>query len=357
MNVLVIPTFYQNKNFVYERNRVVNRTLNRSNILLSERAPALRERVLSYFDWTTFERAGVLHGEYMLDYMGIGLTSRNGVSFKINVAWEDSWASQLSEKEYRSEEFAFIKKGYIGYWGNAPIIESPLIISHPYGGNYFHFSMELMPKMRFFPAARSLNLVMPDNITKKASQIDLINSLGSGRLLVAIDRPVRVRNPMLAEEVMSEEGICWLNQTFDSGFKPGDRKIYIRRGSTGTRMGGGGDLVQNSEFENFLKAYNFETITFGSGELSVRQQISLLDGAKVILCAHGAALTNIAYLKPPVSIIEVISPLTARAHFMHIASTLGLRYYGLFSANNDLENNIFVGRDELEDAMSALAKA
>ncbi len=121
-------------------------------------------------------------------------------------------------------------------------------------------------------------------------------------------------------------------------------------------MGGGGDLIQSSEFEDFLKAHNFETITFGSGELSVRQQVGLLDGANVILCAHGAALTNIVYLKPPVSIIEVISPLTPRAVFMHIASTLGFKYYGLFNENVDAENNILVGRDELEEAMSVLAK-
>ena len=119
-------------------------------------------------------------------------------------------------------------------------------------------------------------------------------------------------------------------------------------------MGGGGDLDQSAELESFLKAHNFETITFGSGELSVTQQLSLVDGANVILCAHGAALTNIVYLKPPVSILEVISPLTPRACFMHMASTLGFKYYGLFSANYDSENNILVGRDELEEAMSAL---
>jgi capsular polysaccharide biosynthesis protein len=166
-----------------------------------------------------------------------------------------------------------------------------------------------------------------------------------------------VKDPVLVEEAMSEEGIYWLNQNFNSEFIRGNRNIYIRRGSTGTRMAGGGDLAQNEEFERFLKAHNFETITFGAGELSVRQQVSLLDGANVILCAHGAALTNIVYLKPPVSIIEVISQMTPRACFMHIASTLGFKYYGVFSTTVDTEYNIHVGRDELEEAMSVLGKA
>jgi hypothetical protein len=52
----------------------------------------------------------------------------------------------------------------------------------------------------------------------------------------------------------------------------------------------------------------------------------------------------------------VISPMTPRAVFMHIASTLGFKYYGLFTPNIDAENNLLVGRDELEEAMSALAK-
>lgn len=357
MTILTIPTFYQNKDFVFEHNRVVRRTLNRSNIVLSERAPALRDRVISYFDWTSFERAGVLHGEYMLDYLGIGLTRRDGVSFKINVSWEDSWASQLSEKQYTSAEFANLKEIYKEYWGHSPLIESPLIVSHPYGGNYFHFTTELMPKMRFFSPIRARNLVMPNNITNSASQVDLITCFGHGRLLFSIDRPVRVKDPMLVDETMSEEGIYWLNQNFNSNFKKGSRNIYIRRGSTGTRMGGGGDLLQSEELESFLKAHNFETITFGNGELSVRQQVNLLDDANIILCTHGAALTNIVYLKPSVAILEVISPLTPRAVFMHIASTLGFKYYGLFTDNIDSENNILVGRDELEEAMSILGKA
>ena len=356
MTILTIPTFYQNKDFVFEHNRVVRRTLNRSNVVLSERAPDLRDTVISYFDWTSFERAGVLHGEYMLDYLGIGLARRDGVAFKINVSWEDSWASQLSETQYRSPEFAFIKNSYKEYWNNTPVVENPLIISHPYGGNYFHFTTELMPKMRFFSPVRSRNLILPEKITRSPSQIDLITCFGNGRFLFSIDRPVRVRNPMLVEESMSEEGIYWLNQNFNSNFKKGSRNIYIRRGSTGTRMGGGGDLVQNSELESFLKDHNFEIITFGNGELSVRQQVGLLDGANIILCTHGAALTNIVYLKPPVSILEVISPMTPRACFMHIASTLGFKYYGLFNTNVDPENNILVGRDELEEAMSVLAK-
>jgi hypothetical protein len=67
----------------------------------------------------------------------------------------------------------------------------------------------------------------------------------------------------------------------------------------------GGGIAEDEIFMELLARYKFDVIDFGVGDVPVGDQIMALDGARIILGAHGANLANIVYLEPRVSIIEL----------------------------------------------------
>jgi capsular polysaccharide biosynthesis protein len=350
-----LPTFYQSTDFAFENNRILGRNPAAKRIVLGGPDTDLRDYVASYFECTSVERSGVLRGEYIFDFSGLALWRRDGSAFKINLSWEDHYGSQKVDDYYSSPEFQIRKKKYINEWEQIPVFDDIVILSHAYISNYFHFTMELVTKLRHFPAARAHNMAIPSAGVAKPFQRNLLWELGAGRTLLSVGDRIRVRNPMLADGVMSDESITWFRQNLPVKIGRGRRNIYIRRGAKNTRAGAGGDLAPTAEFQQFLQDHHFEILSFGDGELDVRQQAGLLHGVRTILSAHGAALTNIVHLDPAVHVIEIISPITPRAMFMHMAATLGLSYHGIACELVDADHNILVARSDLEHAMSTAA--
>jgi capsular polysaccharide biosynthesis protein len=104
-----------------------------------------------------------------------------------------------------------------------------------------------------------------------------------------------------------------------------------------------------------LGDFGFETVEFGDGEHGVAAQVAMLEGVGLILSAHGAALTNLAYLQPELNVVEIMGPRTQSALFMHVAAMLGFRYHGIFCSEYDARHDLIVDLDELRDALHALA--
>jgi capsular polysaccharide biosynthesis protein len=154
---------------------------------------------------------------------------------------------------------------------------------------------------------------------------------------------------------MSEEGVNWLREASGLSARPGARRVYVRRNAQGTRMRPGGGLSESEGFQALLRDYSFETIDFGNGDRNVAEQVAMLEGAGFILAAHGAALTNLAYLGAGVKVIEIIGSTTESACFMHLADIVGLTYHGISSTAYDERDDIVVDLDELRDAIGALA--
>ncbi|MBX9829243.1 MAG: hypothetical protein K2Y27_30185 [Xanthobacteraceae bacterium] len=99
-----IPTFYQCRDFSYTTNRVVPRALDRSRVRFSAASRAPFESVLNYFSEVTFERAGILHGEYVV-LRELILVRRDGMCIKANMSWEDASASQAMDDFCNTVDF------------------------------------------------------------------------------------------------------------------------------------------------------------------------------------------------------------------------------------------------------------
>ena len=74
----------------------------------------------------------------------------------------------------------------------------------------------------------------------------------------------------------------------------------------------------------------------------------MLDGASVVLAAHGAGLTNLAYVRAPVRVVEVVGRAGLSSSFMRISTTLGLDHHAIISDELDDDGDIVVDCDELE---------
>jgi hypothetical protein len=101
----------------------------------------------------------------------------------------------------------------------------------------------------------------------------------------------------------------------------------------------------------------WKPVDFGAGEHVVAAQVAMLEGVGLVLSAHGAALTNLAYLQPELKVVEIIGAHTRTACFMHLASMLGFRYHGIFASECDDQSDIVVDLDELRDALCALTSS
>jgi len=98
-----------------------------------------------------------------------------------------------------------------------------------------------------------------------------------------------------------------------------DKYIYISRGRNDSR-----NFANESELVNFLVSKGIDIVD--PQVKSVLEQAEYFSKAKVIIAAHGAALTNAVFCKPGTRIVEMHGPFTASC-FWIISHYMGLQHY------------------------------
>jgi capsular polysaccharide biosynthesis protein len=106
-----------------------------------------------------------------------------------------------------------------------------------------------------------------------------------------------------------------------------------------------------------LQENGFETVDFGEGGVSVPDQVAMLEGARVVLSAHGANLTNIAYLAEGASVIEVMPYYWTYFSHMQISSAAGLHHFAVVCQEVNAGQNMVARVDTLDTALRAALEA
>ena len=342
--------FYQSRDFVPASMRYVPRNYDPSRLHYAAKFAEPMRTVMEYFDETAFERAGTLMGEYVPANVGV-LIRRDGMLIKMNVAAEEPWASRKMDELCATPELQGKIKALQKIWDRLPVVENEPLLSHPYHDNYFHWSLEVIPNLRFFEDAGGVSVCGP--CLHRLFQRDLLGFCTGGRPVHPLAGPVVIRNPGLCATTMTEEAVWWLRRRVGIAVKPGRRRIYLRRSGTSQRWPRGGGVSEDAAFRDFLDRNGFETVEFGSGELRIEEQVRLLGDAAVILAPHGAALANLAYLSAPLKVIEIMGAHTPRAMFMHLSSICGFVHHVVFSASYDENGDIDVDVEDLREALAA----
>jgi capsular polysaccharide biosynthesis protein len=111
------------------------------------------------------------------------------------------------------------------------------------------------------------------------------------------------------------------------------KRLYISRKKANRRR-----IENESVLTDYLKMKGFEVICFE--DYSIIEQAFLANNAEYIVSMHGAGLTNVLFMSPGASVLE-ITPIVDkedqfRFPFWRISSILNLRYYVQFS--NTVQN-------------------
>lgn len=237
-----------------------------------------------------------------------------------------------------------------------PRYEGLPVLATPYSTNYFHVTLECASALRMLDARHPAVAVTP-RLRQFPFQEELIGRCLDGRRLVAIEDISLHVDPILFYDYVSGAGIDHLRACMGLSVKPGNDFVYLERGLSNRRgLGGLGGIAETPDVAALLDRYGFRRVTFGSGELSVAEQAARLDGARVVLAPHGAAMTNLAYLNPPVTVIEVVpSPLLSCDCYQTVGEHLGFAYHRIVVERYDEFGNMLVNAEELDALLPAAA--
>ena len=206
--------------------------------------------------------------------------------------------------------------------------------------NYFHWIFDILPKIKLCSEHYLLKEIdffyIPNlqNFQKQTLSIlnieedkilnsDLYRHIQASELIV-VDHPWYHKGFILDQvEFLPSWIIHWLKDVYLKYAKKFDNneKIYIDR----TESKFNHCQIQNdNEIFNFLKEQGFSK--YKVGELSFFEQIYLFNNAKIIIGAHGAAFTNLAFCKPNTKIIEIRPSTQSNNNYKRISQIGNLNY-------------------------------
>ena len=98
------------------------------------------------------------------------------------------------------------------------------------------------------------------------------------------------------------------------------QRLYVARLDSRNRV-----MRNETEVRHFLESRGFVTLV--PGYYSLRDQIALFKGARVVVGAHGAGLANLAFCSPGTTALELVQSNYPNVYMNRIAQGRGLRYH------------------------------
>ncbi|MWV44483.1 DUF563 domain-containing protein [Paenibacillus sp. HJL G12] len=126
-------------------------------------------------------------------------------------------------------------------------------------------------------------------------------------------------------------------------------RLYVSRKKASVRR-----VVNESEVTDFLSDLGFCGLLLE--EMSVAEQIALFASARVIVAAHGAGLSNLAFCQPGTKVIEVFHPGHIMPVYWMISNHNELDYYLMHGHEQPAEGIDFAGLEDIRIDIGTLRK-
>lgn len=195
--------------------------------------------------------------------------------------------------------------------------------------NYSHWLFRNMVKLSTLDRA-GLLYAYPwlVNNDLKNYQIEYMRLLGQqAERLIKVERQAvitcrRVLVPALHVSTRAmNQGVQWIRQRFAHLLiapERATRRLFISRRGTRRRP------LNEDEVFDALAPLGFECVT--PGQMSVAEQVTAFSSARIIVAAHGAALTNMMFAPPGATVVELTSSATEHMNlFRKLARSTGHR--------------------------------
>jgi capsular polysaccharide biosynthesis protein len=213
---------------------------------------------------------------------------------------------------------------------------------------YFHWMCQSLPRLYLLKCAGIGiddvdRFIAPDLSQPFHGQTLEMLGIGPEKILQTRES-IHIRVRSLAVSSLpgnSDEAFLWITRFLRESFLKGQarglavspERIYVSRQDASHRR-----ILNEEALVKFLQGFGFVSVTLSA--LTVKEQIGLFQGARVILGVHGAGMTNLAFCRPGTQVLEFFSPRYAYFCYRGIARAAGLDYRSFFGAGSQAKSTL-----------------
>jgi len=205
------------------------------------------------------------------------------------------------------------------------------VLISPESHNYYHWLNDVLPRIKLYEAVLDEidHFCISSDVTPKFLEVLSNFGIPANKILL-IKQGEKLRfDHLYVSSLPGSEGrspqwaIDYLRDKLIKSPGPAKpaKKIYFKRGINSDRR-----ILNEDSIINTLKNNGFEIID--PVKLTIHEQINLMQQAKIVVSAHGAALSNLLFSQNNLMVIELFSPDYFRTDcYYTLSSILKLNYW------------------------------
>lgn len=235
------------------------------------------------------------------------------------------------------------------------------VIAHVGGVGFYHWMFTVLPRLHLIQKAGiSVDKFLVNPITSPY-QRETLQMLGIPEHKILEATPsLHLQSNRLVVPTLPGNVTNWSCKFLKNSFVPKEKssnnkltKLYISRSKAAWRK-----VVNENELVEKLKKLGFHYVELET--LTVKEQIQLFSNAKLIVSPHGAGLSNLAFCRPGVKVIELFAPRYVVPTYTLVSHHNRLDYHYLICAhslpNDKLVNKKWSGADNIRVDIPVLIK-
>ncbi|MBF0162746.1 MAG: DUF563 domain-containing protein [Magnetococcales bacterium] len=241
---------------------------------------------------------------------------RRVATLEIHATMGTDWISPTYPLCRSVELNYYIERGICQY-EEGPI----LLISGPSSANWHHWLIEMLPRLwavQAVPALAELPLLLRGPL--KPFQAETLQAMGvtPERIRLFTGESVRIKTlffpSYIAHLNYAAQNVAWLRNNLLPAFaiqteQPAHNRIYLSRKQASR------SIINEEAVEAALHSRGFQSVCME--EKSVREQLQILNGARMIVTPHGAGATGILFCQPGATLIELMP--TSYRHLINMS--------------------------------------
>ncbi|MCU0401227.1 MAG: glycosyltransferase family 61 protein [Algoriphagus sp.] len=237
------------------------------------------------------------------------------------------------------------------------IIPKAIWVTDEWSANYFHWMTDCLPRIwEGIEMAPNSPVLLPQSFEKLRYVTDSLKLAGLEVIFFG-----KNENLKIAELTLTARTATFPNFLEPLARKTSERlsinptqtpwkKVYISRKLAPKRK-----AHNEEQVESFLKENGFEIVY--AEKLSLLEQIELMSVTSLLVCLHGAALTNMLFLPKTSTVLELRNAGDAiNQCYFNLASSLGLPYFYTLNAGDSQDTIMTDFTIDMEALSSALSE-
>mgnify|MGYP000283032622 CR=1 FL=1 len=234
-------------------------------------------------------------------------------------------------------------------------VEVAMWIKDEWSANYFHWLTDCLPRIwEGLKKGGAKKVLLMDSFKQLPFVTQSLKLIGVEPLFYKSNENLWVKNLILTSRTASFPNFnIPLTKLTRQKLRiksevESHRKIYISRRFAPKRKS-----HNAKEVERLVIKYGFEVVY--AEKMSLKKQIQLMSETKILVCLHGAALTNMLFLPDDASVVELrnVGDDINQCYF-NLASALDLKYYYTLNegdSSNTIATNFTIDLESLEEVL------